>query len=230
MNGFLIGVVEAALLISSVATTYETTIDFSVVQEQDMEKGSNEFNVNKDFDINEEVGEVYADFLNGNKEAVIEGSNEKIGIFEMTTPTGEPDKKYASWYTLFDLDEDGIKELHIRTPKDYYVLSYEGDELFVYIMGMPLQLLDNGAFLYLHLGGAPSHEDYKYFVLDNQEKLMLQAEFSRYDSNLDVQYDEQDEYFFQGEKVTMEDWDTLTAQYLLNNSDKIRWITLYSYN
>ena len=65
----------------------------------------------------------YEDFLQGRNTAFSETMG-KIGIEDIIIPKGEPAKHYYSKYALLDLDKDGLKELHVKSARYYYILKY----------------------------------------------------------------------------------------------------------
>lgn len=75
----------------------------------------------------------------------------------LITPTGEPDKRYQAGYCIWDVDGDGIPELHILSGRKYQIYSYENGEIvqFQAFFSNPRQyiLLENGAFLHLDYKG-----------------------------------------------------------------------------
>ncbi len=125
-----------------------------------------------------------------------------VMITDITIPTGEPEKQYLSEYAFVDSDRDDFCELHIRAERCYYIIDCENDELFVWKSLHPkTELLNNGDYLYTHIGGAPLHHDYKYFRTDQDGEDEWSVTYSWYDVNEDGEYDENDLYFTQGTEV-----------------------------
>jgi len=172
------------------------------------------------------------EFLRGNRNAYsVNGDGEGVNIMDIITPTGEPDEHYFTRYTLFDSTGDGNPELHVRSVREYYIITCaDGEsELVIWAACYPqTELLNNGAFLYTHLGGAPSHEDFEYFTLDDRGNEILSVYFSRYDSDSDGDYDAEDLYLVEGEEVTWEMWQKSTEEYLSVGSDEIEWKEVYT--
>lgn len=104
-------------------------------------------------DREEEEYKLYMDFLNGEKTTA-----DGMSIDEIIIPTGEPERRYFTDYTFFDSDEDGFVELHVRSARYYYIIDCEKGELRTWKFLDPrTELLNNGDFLYIHVGGAPLH-------------------------------------------------------------------------
>ena len=97
-------------------------------------------------------------------------------------------------YILFDMNGDGIPELHYRDGGIIYMIfSYYEQQVYLWYDGINYEKpLNNGAILYYRIGGAPNHDYYKYTVLDffgNPEPAIV---FSRWDANQNHEYDEDD--------------------------------------
>lgn len=179
---------------------------------------------------NEKALELYNQFLEGKRNVYPQGyeSGKGISIIDITVPTGQPDKVYATKYTFFDSNRDGILDLHVRSARTYIILTYKKNNLDVW--SSPDRLCDlqnNGAYLYSHMGGGPSHEGYYYCMLDFYGEEVFRIYFSRTDENSDDQYNEDDGYYFEDVKVTYDEWTKLTKPYLTVGNDKIEWIVLY---
>lgn len=48
-----------------------------------------------------------------------------IDIDFITTPKGEPDKRYDTQYAVFDCDGNGEAELHVQSARYYYIFQYK---------------------------------------------------------------------------------------------------------
>lgn len=159
----------------------------------------------------EKAMKAYYDFLNGN--ICVEG----VDMDFITIPTREENKRYATEYVIADANGDNIPDLHVKSARYYYIFSYLEDELVIfkdmssYRYCYPLK---NGGFIRHVYGGAPEADYYCYFVFDNEGNLIEEISFSKYDSNENHIYDENDEYVFLDEKVTKEEWERLTEEYI----------------
>ena len=130
-------------------------------------------------------------------------------------------------YALFDMNGDGILELHVRDYNCYCIFTWQNSELVLwhYTSGY-YRPLNSCALLYTRTGGAPPHFSYQYEELDFWGNAKLHINFDRYDMNYDGIYDEDDNYIFGGSAVSKEEWDLLTEKYLSATSDHIEWFSL----
>lgn len=177
--------------------------------------------------IEEKGMEFYEDFLQGKRKAISENMGE-IGITDITIPKGEPEKYYSSKYVYFDSDKDGLKELHVKSARYYYIIKYENGNLMIWKQLSPdWEPLDNGAFLEERIFSAPTYTVYSYSVVDCNGNDAFEINFGTYDSNYNGIQDENDEYYFDGLKVEKNTWDTLTNRYLSVGNDEIEWVILY---
>ncbi|MCM1026273.1 MAG: WG repeat-containing protein [Roseburia sp.] len=164
---------------------------------------------------------MYLEFLEGARSA------DGWDITEITVPTGEPEKRYFSEYAFFDCDGDGLSELHIRSGKGYYVIDCEKDKLSLWGSFLPqTALLNNGDYLYLHIGGAPLHYDYKYFKVNDAGEEVWNLMFACYDADGDGQFGEGDSYFLEDKNISYEDWLELEGKYLEVGTDDVLWTVL----
>lgn len=174
-------------------------------------------------DREEEEYKLYMDFLNGEKITA-----DGMSIDEIIIPTGEPERRYFTDYTFFDSDEDGFVELHVRSARYYYIIDCEKGELRTWKFLDPrTELLNNGDFLYIHVGGAPLHYDYQYIKVNKEGETIWDISFACYDDDLDGQFDEKDRYYSEDyEEMSYEEWLELKRKYIDVGTDEICWITL----
>ncbi len=169
----------------------------------------------------DEVKSLYMEFLNGNCEA------DGLVIADITTPTGEPDKQYYTEYTFFDSDKDGLDELHVRSSREYYIIDCESTTLSVWkTMYSTTEVLNNGDYLYTHIGGAPLHYDYEYFATDQEGEDIFSVSFNWYDANLNGEVDKEDVFLKEDEEISYEEWEEIEEKYLEVGTDEISWIVL----
>lgn len=166
--------------------------------------------------------ELYMEFLEGSR------SVNGMMITDITTPTREPDKHYFTEYTFSDSDTDGLDELHIRSERYYYIIDCENDELSVWKDLHPrTELLNNGDYLYTHIGGAPLHHDYKYFSMGPEGEEVWSITYNWYDENSNGEFDEEDLYVMQNTNVlSYEEWKEVQENYLNVGTDKVWWRVL----
>ena len=164
---------------------------------------------------------MYMEFING--DCAING----MMISDITTPIGEPEKKYFMQYTFFDSDGDGLDELHVRSERYYYIIDCESDTLSVWKTMYPTtEVLNNGDYLYTHIGGAPLHYDYEYFVTNQEGEDIFSVSFSWYDDNLNGEVDKEDVFLKEGVEISYEEWKELEKEYLKIGTNRISWISL----
>lgn len=175
--------------------------------------------------------ELYKEFLAGNTTA--EGWN----IDEITIPTGEPNKRYATSYAYFDSNGDDIPELHIKAGRYYNIFTIKNNEIVEWKTlspNPPFYALNNGSFICRRLGAGPMEDIYNYIILDYSGNEVYSLGFSKYDKNQNGIYDEADEYLFDGVNVSKDQWDLLTQRFLYIDEagieqikDEIEWTILF---
>ena len=188
----------------------------------------------KQYKIQQAVG-LYQDFIDGNM---------SVGgwdIIEISTLTGEPDKRYATDYTMVDVTRDGIPELHIKTGREYIIFSVKKNQMYqyAYFVGYYLRNyypLENGKFLLKEEARHEYGNYYTSFELNTSGESVNELLFSWIDSNEDYTFDEGDEYLFDERRCTLEEWYDLTREYLYTDAsgtEQIRnavgWIRYCNY-
>ena len=186
-----------------------------------------EENGTKNVENDNDAMEHYEAFLMG-KECAYAGE-ETFDIISFIRPTKEPDKHYATRYTYFDSDEDGQSELHIRSVRRYEIITYRNGRLEVWkTLTRDYELLNNGAFLCTTAISAPVVWCYTYVELDNEGNEIVEVGFSTCNTNQNEVCDDEDEYSFEGQEVTMNEWNELTQKYFEIGTDEIEWVTLFA--
>lgn len=163
----------------------------------------------------EEVERLYNDFISG------EIDFGPYNLEEISTPTGEPEKRYYTDYVIVDSNKDGIPELHIRSTREFRVFSYKKGEIVnTYCsFSRPTQntLQNDGTFLYCDTYSVYDgiRRDYYYvFRVDKDGNEHMEAEFYWMDLNENAIYDKEDQYFFDEEECTQTEWINLTNKYI----------------
>lgn len=183
----------------------------------------NTANQNETRHINKSVMSVYGGFLNGNREAKTENGN-TMQISDVCSEFATSKFEAADQYAIFDMNGDDIPELHVRSGVEYHIFTYYNQELLLWHTYSSYSWpTDDHAILYTRYGGAPTHINYQYEVLDFWGNTSLLIEFAEGDINNDNIYDENDDYYFEGVEVTKSQWDVLTAKYLSSTSGSIVW-------
>lgn len=180
----------------------------------------------------EEVMGLYQEFLDGKRE--IEG----LSIDELTVPTGETGRRYPTKYAFGDANGDNIPELHVNSARYYYVFSFRDGNLFVWndFTGSYCFPLKDGGFIFWSMGMFKD-ELYNYHTYDYDGEEKYGICFSWDDFNNNKIHDKEDEYLFDDEAVTQDQWNKLTQKYLYQDEDNIwrianelEWTILYEGN
>lgn len=162
---------------------------------------------------------LYKEFLRG--KVIAKGKNNKIisirDYFDLST---------NNEYALYDMNHDGLPELHVRGGIYYLVFTIVNNRLVLWHEFTGYEKpLNNGAVLYIRDGAAPAHVDYQYSVFDFYGNETLELGFSKYSSKDDGNYDTY--YFNDGDEdvqiTSKTDWDKLTQKFLSIKSNKIKW-------
>jgi len=230
------------LLCSSVLTVGSVACSTGVKIEQALDIDNLQYNNNIEqiafdeellSDANEQITEAgynnmplicYDNFLNGNIDAEVR--EETININDIFINDNDEQIKYNQ-YALFDMNGDGIPELHVRSVADYYIFTYKDDKVVLWYVDVAYSYpLNNGAVLYMRPGGGPTHISYQYTLFNFYGEEIYQITFIKYDEN----YNEEEAMFlFDDVELSKEDWDLLTERYFSIESDLIEWITFGRY-
>lgn len=148
-------------------------------------------------------------------------------IYELAMPTGEPDRRYHTDYAIIDSNGDGIPELNIRTAREFIIYSFKNGELS-WVTGFfsgPTNycLLKNGAYMYF--SDRFSACSYSYFELDESGNKINELGFYWDENDGNYIPDEFDDFFFDGNACSMEEWYDRTREYLYtdeNGREQIR--------
>ena len=188
----------------------------------------------KQYKIHQAVSQ-YHDFIDGNM---------SVGgwdIIEISTPTGEPERRYQTDYTMADVTGDGIPELHIKTGREYIIFSVEKNQMYqyAYFVGYYLRNyypLENGKFLLREEARHEYGDYYTSFELNTSGEPVNELHFSWIDSNEDYTFDEDDEYLFAGSPCTFVEWYDMTREYLYTDAsgteqirNAVEWIRYCNY-
>ena len=171
----------------------------------------------------EQAMRLYEEFLAGKRDAKFQPPyNGEVCID--TLFTGDEWDRYA----FFDMNDDGVPELHIRSSHGIYdIITCKGDELTVWgCPGHYAEPLNNGAILVTRHSADGSSYAYIEYDFYGNEQLRINFAKGLIPSLINGKYvyDENIGYWFEGEQVSMEEWDALTEPYFSIGSDKIEWI------
>lgn len=154
---------------------------------------------------------IYYEFMEGECVA------ENISIDDIISVTGEPNRHFSLQYTLFDSTGDTLPELHIKTPRNYYIFTCNDKKMVLWASLPPATILfDDGTFLTentSHVG----YNDYYYFILNSSGDEIFHLAFMETESGY---------YEFSEVQVTKEQWQALSELYLKKSKDNIKWENL----
>jgi len=172
---------------------------------------------------------LYQDFLTGRIPDVLEYSDidhfRHLNALDYIEHLQEKNAKGR--YAFFDMNGDGIPELHIRSDHRYSILTWRNGEMLSWASpGIHAESLNNGAVLVTSFGMMLTTR-YTYIEYDFNGKEQLEISFGKMMANsVDGEwiYDENSEYWFESEIVSMEEWDALTEPYLSIGLAAIEWL------
>lgn len=156
-------------------------------------------------------------------------------IEEIYTPTGEPDRRYVTYYLIHDIDGDGIPELHVQTCREYLVFSYKNGKFYM-LKGFfsdptDYYLTKDGILIYISTSTIERRDFWKCFKLDSKGNETDLDWFYRIEINENNYYDEDDIYVFNETECTMEEWIENTRKYLYTDEngwehirDEVEWM------
>lgn len=180
-----------------------------------------------DSPTSEEALAAYKKFLAGSMNAQDLKQEISDGVVKIKDISLEPD--FKTYYALFDMNGDGIPELHLRpvVGGSYLIFTYLDGQIVLWHSGPDYESpLNNGAILYERDGAAPTHINYYYLVLDSNGNETSKVNFSKYHSVDDsgkTESAEYDVFMMEDKEVSEEEWNSLTKDYLSNSSDLIVW-------
>ncbi|WP_349670777.1 hypothetical protein [Lacrimispora sp.] len=169
----------------------------------------------------------YNNFLSGSMNAQDLKHEISDGVVKIKDISLETD--FKTYYALFDMNGDGIPELHLRPAVggSYLIFTYLDGQIVLWHSGPDYESpLNNGAILYQRDGAAPTHINYYYLVLDSNGKETSKVNFSKYhsvDESVKTESTDYDVFMMEDKEVSEEEWNSLTKDYLSNSSDIIVW-------
>ena len=128
-------------------------------------------------------------------------------------------------YAFFDMNKDGIPELHVRGNGTYSILTCRDGELVIWASpNYYAEPLNNGAIFSMRDEGFSIQ--YHYIEYDFYGNEQLRIDFGKARPNDKGVYDENSNCYFEDEEVSMQEWNALTEKYFAIGSDKIEWINV----
>ena len=179
---------------------------------------------------NDDALAAYDNFLAGSINAQDLKHEISDGVVTIKDISLEPDLK--TYYAIFDMNGDGIPELHLRpiVGGSYAVFTYLDGQVVLWHNGPDYESpLNNGAILYERNGAAPTHINYYYLALDSHGNQISKIYFSKYHSvneSGQTESGDYDVFLFEDKEVSEDEWNSLTIKYLTNSSDLIIWSEL----
>ena len=120
------------------------------------------------------------------------------------------------YYSYADIDNDGEKELGLRTNEDSFVVDldtrhiiYEGSS-YEYLV----ECNEYKGLVYMRDGGAPNHTDYQFSTIDELGKSNVEFSVSWYDLDENNEYDGNDMFYINDKEVEYQTWKERTITYL----------------
>lgn len=157
--------------------------------------------------------------------------NGEIGIEDLATNRENPEQHYTTKYAILDVSGDDVPELHIRTDSEYTILTCENGSLALFrvYFSTPLQycLLENGGYIYWEYPQWTNDEYYmyRYFELNESGEMENSFWFEWQDTNNNLAYDNEDDFLFENQHCSDEEWLELVQPYLYTDErgqEKIR--------
>ena len=163
-----------------------------------------------------DISSIYMDFLDGAERFDFNGEILLLSDF-INKYSNSNDELY---YSIYDMNNDGVSELNIKSPYFYLIVSYNGRalKLFHVFESSYYSPLNNGAVLYMRVGGAPDNVRYKYIELDDFGNVSNEVDFSTYKID-----NENSVYYYNDVEVSKEKWEELTEKIFNIKSDKVIW-------
>ncbi|EOS19230.1 hypothetical protein C804_06504 [Lachnospiraceae bacterium A4] len=143
----------------------------------------------------------------------VEGKRSCMGeyILELAMPTGEPERRNATFYYIVDSTGDGLPELHVWGTY-YTIITFRDHELTVLdsfcsssAAGM-YYLLENGMIVYQAYVKNVYGNYYHFFILDDSGNHMEKLSFGWEDLGDNYKFDCDDLYEFDDEICKREEW------------------------
>lgn len=147
-------------------------------------------------------------------------------LYEITTPTGEPDRKYHVEYAIVDSTKDGIPELHIRNPREYNVLSFINNANGIQIFNSGLSLCritaqKDGTIVTVMDNHWTNGVGIDFSQIDIDGNQYYDINFFWEDINSNGNIDVDEDYFHVGsELVEFDEWKTLCDGYIDIDTEK----------
>ena len=153
--------------------------------------------------------------------------NRGVNIININDICSKNNEVTFTEYAFFDMNGDGILELHLRPTENsvcYSIFTYQNGQVILwYRTTHYCYPLNNGTIFYERLGGGPTHTNYRYIILDFYGNVLYELDFYQYDEVIEENIKYNAIYNFDGVDVTKETWEALTERFFAIKSDLIVW-------
>ena len=166
------------------------------------------------------VENLYTAFLNNEATAVDYETENSISVTDIFD-----DEEDLNEYVVFDIDGDNESELVLKSLRFFYVIKDKDNRLKVIYAGTGYDdLLNDGSILATVHQTGPDHFMYTHRVFDIHG-LFSENTYEQYDDNCDGQYDGEDLYFFNRNRIEYDSYIRMLNSILDIGTDQISWST-----
>lgn len=126
-------------------------------------------------------------------------------------------------YGFYDMNQDGIVEMSVVGSCVYAYFTIKNDVVTTWseIQSIYTYPLENGNLMFERHGGAPDHINYEYYELDFDGNIIKTTSFDEWHPT--AEDGGKEEYFFNDNSVTKDEYSKLTKQYLHYKKAPIEW-------
>ena len=173
--------------------------------------------ITEDSPVYTEAMVAYEEFLRGERTAIYRYQYEEKHFYLLEMLSFAGDYTDGSLiFTLFDMNGDGLPELHIKAEIGYYIFTYNDANIVLWrtFLSTYCWPTSNGGVIYVRHGAGDIK--YQYTLLDFWGNQLLCVTFEKCDwPFFDGNYTNEDTYIFEGVEVTAEQWTIFTEPYLI---------------
>jgi len=130
-------------------------------------------------------------------------------------------------YGFYDMNHDGIVEMSVVGNGVYAYFTIKDNVVTAWskIQSIYTYPLENGNLMFERHGGAPDHTNYEYYELNFDGNIIKTTSFNEWHPT--AEDGGKEEYFFNDNSVTKDEYSKLTKQYLDYEKAPIEW---FNYN
>ena len=166
----------------------------------------------------------YLDFISLKKKGLDRDGNEIdfLNYIQKVFPVKSVSDELIS-YGFYDMNHDGVVEMCVVGSGVYAYFTIKDDVVTVWseIQSMYTYPLENGNLMFERHGGAPDHINYEYYELDFDGNIIKTISFNEWHPT--AEDGSKEEYFFNDNSVTKDEYSKLTKQYLDYEKAPIEW-------